>query len=73
MDDRKTRFTIDLEPQFEHMLSELAQTKGTTKADIIRRAVASYNYLAEHTDANEGTKVSITNRRDQVLKDVLLP
>ena len=42
-------------------------------AEIIRRAVASYAFLAQQVESEEGIKVSITDSEDQVLKDVVLP
>lgn len=69
----KTRFTADFDADFDAMLSELAKSKGTTKADIIRRSVASYNFLEQNADEKQGQKVSITDKLDRVLKDVILP
>lgn len=65
-------YTIDLGPKFDDLLTNLARTKETTKAEIIRRAVASYAYLQDHTKS-EGLKVSITDTNDRVVKDVVLP
>jgi hypothetical protein len=35
--------------------------------------VASYSFLDKQADASKGTKVSITDQDDKVLKDVVLP
>lgn len=40
------RYTIDFDKEFDKTLSDLvASTDATTKADVIRRAVASYSFL----------------------------
>ena len=67
------RYTIDFGKDFDQRLSQLAKAKGTTKAEIIRRAVATYAFLAQQTEVEDGIKVSITDDEDQVLKDVILP
>ncbi len=66
------RFTIDIDDKFNDVLSELA--KGTTKADVIRRAVASYQYLkAETSNQDSGKRISITDAAGNIQKDVVLP
>lgn len=43
---RMPRYTIDFDDKFGKSLSDLLEsTDATTKADVIRRAVASYSYL----------------------------
>ena len=66
------RFTIDIDDKFNDTLTELA--KGTTKADVIRRAVASYNYLkGEIAAPAAGLRISITDATGNIQKDVVLP
>jgi predicted transcriptional regulator len=67
-----TRFTMDVGPEFDDKLSELSSRAGTSKAEIIKRAVASYAYLKDET--RNGNRVAITERESGVvLKDVILP
>lgn len=66
------RYTIDVDEDFDLMLSKLAKEKGSTKAEVIRRAVTSYSYLTNETANDPGKKVSITSPEDKVLKDVIL-
>ena len=66
------RYTIDFDDKFDSALSSLVgTTDASTKADVIRRAVASYKYLKDQTagDAN----LSITRQDGTVIKDVVLP
>jgi metal-responsive CopG/Arc/MetJ family transcriptional regulator len=74
-----TRYTMDLDSNIETRLNNLAKLKGTTKSEVIRRALASYSYLHEQTtSSSEGSpqgplKVSLTDTTDRVVKDVVLP
>ena len=66
------RFTIDIDDQFNETLNKLAN--GGSKADVIRRAVSSYQYLkSEVPDANGPNRLSITDSNGVVKKDVVLP
>lgn len=68
-----TRYTIDLDQTFDETLSELAATKGTSKAEIIKRALATYGYISGQASPASGRKVSITDNNDKVLKDIVVP
>ena len=66
------RFTIDIDNQFNDTLTKLAG--GGSKADVIRKAVASYQYLkSEVPSGDTGKRISITNADGIVQKDVILP
>lgn len=66
------RFTIDTDQQFDRNLDDLVNMTGGTKADVLRKAVATYKYLKTE-DQQPQNKVSITNKENVVLKDVILP
>ena len=67
------RYTIDFDNDFDKTLTELVKTTdATTKADVIRRAVASYSYLKKQQRANKDAKVVITDA-DKVIKEIVLP
>ncbi len=68
-----TRYTLDLDQTLDRTLSGLAESKGTTKAEIIKRALATYKYISGETPADSGKKVSITDGADKVLKDIVIP
>ncbi len=68
------RYTIDFGDKLDQMLAELADEKGTTKAEVIRRAIATYRYLTkEVAGSNNTVKVSLSTNTDEVVKDVILP
>ncbi len=64
------RYTIDFDDTFDKTLNDLMKdTDAKTKAEVIRRAVASYKYLkSQESDA----KVSVT-KDGKIVKDVILP
>lgn len=69
---RFTRFTMDVGEEFDAKLTELSARGETSKAEIIKRAVASYAYLKDQT--RDGNRVAITDKdTGVVLKDVILP
>ena len=67
------RYTIDFDNDFDKTLNELVETTdATTKADVIRRAVASYSYLKKQQQANKDAKIVITDD-DKLKKEIVLP
>ena len=67
------RLTIQFDRQIDKMLKELAERKGTTKVDILRRALSAYKYLDDET-LDGKKRVSVTStEEDKILKDVILP
>lgn len=73
MSTARTRFTIDLDPQFDSKLTAVASSKGITKAEVIRRALATYSFLTGQISADDGRKLSITDKSDRVMKEIVLP
>ena len=67
------RYTIDFDDDFDKTLTELVKTSdATTKADVIRRAVATYSYLKKAQKAGKNAKVALTED-DKVTKEIVLP
>lgn len=68
------RYTIDFDDDFDKTLSDLVKdTSAPTKAEVIRRAVASYSYLKKQQRNDADLKVSITDKHDKVIKEIVLP
>ena len=66
------RFSIDVDDAFDATLNGLVKnTDATTKADVIRRAVASYKYLKDELSKDPTARVSLTDKSGT--KDVILP
>ena len=67
------RYTIDFDKEFDKTLSDLLKTTdATTKADVIRRAVASYSYLKKEQRANKDVRIVITDD-NKMKKEIVLP
>jgi predicted transcriptional regulator len=65
------KLTVEFNDKMNEILDELAKDKGTSKVEVLRRAVALYRYLdSEQKDGDK--KVSIT-KDDKVVKDIVLP
>ena len=73
------RYTLVLDSTLHAMLQELAASKHTTQADILRRAVATYAFLDEHITTRPGQdgagqlKLSLTDWQDRVVTEIILP
>jgi len=67
------RYTIDFNDGFDKTLTDLVKsTDATTKADVIRRAVASYSYLKKLQEENHNAKLVVTDN-GKVTKEIVLP
>ncbi len=66
------QYSVNFSSDFDKALTDASKRQGSTKADIIRKAVASYIYLNKET-ANTDRKVSITDDKNRIIKDVMLP
>lgn len=67
------KYTVDFGEQLDKQLEQLAKTKGTTKAEVMRRAIASYDYLVRQVDESKGMKIAVSDRNDKVVKEIVLP
>jgi Arc/MetJ-type ribon-helix-helix transcriptional regulator len=68
------RYTIDFDEEFDRTLTELVKkTDATTKADVIRRAVASYSYLKKQQRERKDAKLRIVDEHDKPLQEIILP
>lgn len=65
------RLTIEFPEQVNKILKDLAEKDETTKVDVLRRALALYNYI--HREAiDKNHKLSITDDEDKVIKEIVL-
>jgi predicted transcriptional regulator len=66
------KLTVEFNDKMNDILEKLANESGTSKVEVLRKAVALYRYLDSETKDEGDKKVSIT-KGDKVLKDVVLP
>lgn len=67
------KLTVEFNDKMNRILENLAQEKGTSKVEVLRRAVALYRYLDSEASEKDDRKVSITTKGDKVVKDIVLP
>ena len=68
------KLTVQFDSNVNKMLQELADRKGATKVEILRRALATYKHLDDEIFDNDGKRVSITSAKEnKILKDIILP
>ena len=65
------RITIEFSEQLDNILKDLAQEGNTSKVEIIRRALALYNYVNKEVK-HKDLKLSVTNDNDELLKEIVL-
>ena len=64
------RMTIEFPDKVNDILNKLAEKDQTTKADVLRRALALYNFV--HQEAvDKNMKLSVTDKNDKILKDIV--
>ena len=69
------KYTIDFDDTFDKTLSDLKEgtlTDATTKAEVIRRAVATYKFLKGEIE--KGGEIAVTDKATgKVKKSIILP
>ncbi len=65
------RLTIEFPDQIDEILKDLAKKGHTTKVDVIRRALALYNYVNQEIKEKD-LKLAVSNDKDEVLKEIVL-
>jgi|HubBroStandDraft_1064217.scaffolds.fasta_scaffold235486_1 hypothetical protein len=70
--------TIEFNTPMNNILQELADKKGCSKVDILRRAVALYKYISNELHCRRKDdlvpkKLVIRNSEDVILKEVMVP
>jgi predicted transcriptional regulator len=67
-----SKLTVQFSDGATRVLEELASKNETTKTDILRRALALYDYVEEQVADHRGRNLSITDTEGKVLKDIIL-
>jgi predicted transcriptional regulator len=65
------RITLEFSKQVDDILKDLAEKGDASKVDIIRRALALYNYVNKEVKEKD-LKLAVTNDEDKVLKEIVL-
>lgn len=65
------RILVDIPEAWAKKITELARNRGVSEKELVSRAIFTYESLCRELLVS-GAKVSITDREDKVLKDVIL-
>ncbi len=65
------KLTVEFSEGTNEILMELAARRSTTKAEIIRWALALYKYTQDELSKGDKRNLSITEG-DKVLKDIII-
>lgn len=76
MKQPKHRMTIEFPESVDDALKHMADADRTSKVEVIRRALALYDYVHKQTKPGAGEakqlKLSLTDDEDKVVKDIVL-
>ena len=64
------RMTIDFPKKSDKVLRDLAKKDETTKVDVLRRALAMYQYIHEETFEKKG-KLIIQDKDGKTVKEIV--
>jgi len=65
------RLSLELSENANNMLEQVAQHNGTTKADVLRRAIALIAYADDVK--REGNRLAVTDRNRNIVTDIVAP
>ncbi len=65
------RMTVNLPDPVNSLLEELADRQGTTKTEILRRALALYDYVEDET-ADDKLRLALIDKQDHPKKEIVL-
>lgn len=66
------KLTVQFPTQTSEILSTLSTKEEITKTEVLRKALSLYKYLKEETSKQDGRKISITDKDDKILKDIVM-
>jgi len=66
------KLTVQFSEEGTRALDELARKVGTTKTDVLRRALALYDYVERELEKDDGRNLSITDSSGAPIKDIVL-
>ena len=65
------KLTLELSDRVNSMLEELAAKEGTTKVDVVRKAIALFKYVDQEVVEKHDRELAIV-QNDKVLKEIVL-
>jgi hypothetical protein len=65
----KVRITLDLSPEMNRTLEELVTTSGTSKSDILRKAIALIEVAMDAR--SRGQSLALSDKEDRVVTKIV--
>ncbi len=68
--------TVEFNDKMDRILGEMADKKGTTKVDILRRAIAVYKYITNELHCRrhgDRPKRLVIRKGETILKEIVVP
>ena len=66
------RFTIDGDKEFDRKLEQLAKRKSTSKANVVRNALAMYFFMNAELEQGTDRKLVVTDNSNHPIKEIVL-
>lgn len=63
------RLNVNITDELNGRLDNLAEKNGTTKSELLRRAIALLDLAAD--ESAKGNRLAITNREHKVLREIV--
>lgn len=66
-----SKLTVEFNDEVSSLLEELAKKKGTSKVEVLRRAIGLYSYVSTEAGPTSENRLSITKDGKQI-RDIIL-
>ena len=66
------RLTVQFPEKTSQILNELAEKDEVSKTEVLRRAIALYKYLESELGKEDGRKLKIADKDDNILKEIVI-
>jgi hypothetical protein len=67
------KLSVTFNDRVDEMLEGMATKEGTTKVDIIRRALALYEWAGKEVAADPKRRALAITEDDKVIKEIVMP
>jgi len=66
------RLTVQFPERTTQILKEMAEDEESTQTETLKRALALYKYLRSEIKKEKGRKISITDKDDKIIKEIVM-
>ncbi len=69
MSQKSIRLSLDVSPELNNVLDEMAEKTHTSKSDVLRRSIALMEVAVNEKE--KGNHVGILNQEQQLIKEIV--